>query len=168
MAGEAGELAFLIERARGRPLETCPYYAAALLYAERWRRRCGLAQLRALPPGEIGSAAENPLARALGPGASAERWWARLRHPDGRIGTVALPGAVEAFLDFTSVSTRASSPAPRCGRSTAKARSTADGRPERGRRPAAGVRVTGGRELSPRPLIHVLPPTARRTEGRSN
>jgi len=99
MAGEAGELALLIERGRERRLEACPYYATALVYAARWRRRCGLTELRALPPGVIGSATENPVARALGPGASAERWWARLRHPDGRMGTVALPGAVEAFLE---------------------------------------------------------------------
>ena len=99
MAGEAGELALLIERGRERPLEACPYYAAALSFAARWRARCRLPELRALPPGVIGSATENPVARALGPGASAERWWARLRHPDGRMGTVALPGAVEAFLE---------------------------------------------------------------------
>ena len=98
MAGEAR--ARSPHRADARaPAQTCPYYAATLSYVARWRRRCGLPELRALPPGEIGSATENPLARALGPGASAERWWARLRHPDGRMGTVALPGAVEAFLE---------------------------------------------------------------------
>ena len=98
-AEPARALADRLEQGRERPLEACPYYAAALRFAGRWRRRCGLRPLAALPPGEIDSPSENPLARALGPGATAERWWARLRHPDGRMGTIALPRAVEAFLE---------------------------------------------------------------------
>lgn len=93
------DLAAAIDEARGRPLAEDPYHRAALMWANQWRRRFGLPELDRLPAGSIDSAEENPLARAIGPGARVERWWARLPYPDGHPGTVAIPEPVEAFLE---------------------------------------------------------------------
>ncbi len=83
-ARDAIRLAALLEAALLRPAHLDPSYAGALWWVNFRRARLGEPPLPALLPGVIDHPGANPLARSLGPGSRAERWWALALHRDGR------------------------------------------------------------------------------------
>lgn len=96
---DAIRLAALIEAALLRPAHLDPSYAGALWWVNFRRARLGEPPLPALLAGVIDHPGANPLARSLGPGSRAERWWAHVLHRDGRWAAVAMPPAPELFLE---------------------------------------------------------------------